>query len=547
MGCCGAATRVESLGKDGAPVELPCKDRSVRDLPCLVIFIVFLVGGILGMCVVLSEGTLKRIINGYDNYGNVCGMKNKPIDKVSESGRDYSNKGERIINYCFLSGSASSESSGNSSDTSVSSTDFMGASSLFEGISRDLQATWPELVGICAIALALSVVLLVILRFLAWLIVYLVVVIVILGALAATGFLWVIVQLLLLIVLFIMRKRIKLVTALFKEAGKAIQAMPFLLLQPLITFLVLTITLCVWVVVALGIESMGTPVPGKDSGFVSFHATPTMGFFRWYNLFALFWISQFILSCQDMVVGGAISKWFFTRDKSKLGSPILLAIKNTLFYHLGSVALGSFIIAVVKMIRFILKRLQKRMGQNPAIKAVCCCCQCCIWLLEKFLKVLNRNAYVEIAIHGYCFCKAAQQAFGIMARNALRVAAINSIGDFVLFLGKAAVTVSTVFIGLEIMKGRPDVPGKYVVVAIGGVFAYIISYTFISIYEMAIDALFICFCEDCELNDGVSKPYYMSKGLMELVQNSKKALAELKNKQEKKPPSAQPMFVRTAQ
>ena len=42
------------------------------------------------------------------------------------------------------------------------------------------------------------------------------------------------VQFLLLIVLFIMRKRIKLVTALFKEAGKAIQAMPFLLLQPLI-------------------------------------------------------------------------------------------------------------------------------------------------------------------------------------------------------------------------------------------------------------------------------------------------------------------------
>ena len=36
-------------------------------------------------------------------------------------------------------------------------------------------------------------------------------------------------------------------------------------------------------------------------------------FFRWYNLFALFWVSQFILSCQDLVVGGAISKWFFTR------------------------------------------------------------------------------------------------------------------------------------------------------------------------------------------------------------------------------------------
>lgn len=44
---------------------------------------------------------------------------------------------------------------------------------------------------------------------------------------------------------------------------------------------------------------------------------------------------------------------------------------------------------------------------------------------------------------------------------------------------------------------------------------------------MAIDTIFICFCEDCENNDGISKPYYMSRGLMEFVQNSKKALAVL--------------------
>ena len=31
---------------------------------------------------------------------------------------------------------------------------------------------------------------------------------------------------------------------------------------------------------------------------------------------------------------------------------------------------------------------------------------------------------------------------------------------------------------------------------------------------MTIDTLFLCFCEDCELNDGIEKPYFMSKGLM---------------------------------
>lgn len=35
---------------------------------------------------------------------------------------------------------------------------------------------------------------------------------------------------------------------------------------------------------------------------------------------------------------------------------------------------------------------------------------------------------------------------------------------------------------------------------------------------MTIDTIFICFCEDYEENDGLSKPYYMSKELMEFVE-----------------------------
>lgn len=42
---------------------------------------------------------------------------------------------------------------------------------------------------------------------------------------------------------------------------------------------------------------------------------------------------------------------------------------------------------------------------------------------------------------------------------------------------------------------------------------------------MTVDTIFLCFCEDCETNDGIGRPYYMSRGLMEFVQNSKKALA----------------------
>jgi len=40
----------------------------------------------------------------------------------------------------------------------------------------------------------------------------------------------------------------------------------------------------------------------------------------------------------------------------------------------------------------------------------------------------------------------------MIANNVLRVAAINSVGDFILFLGKAAVVTATVLIGIELIK-----------------------------------------------------------------------------------------------
>ena len=47
-----------------------------------------------------------------------------------------------------------------------------------------------------------------------------------------------------------------------------------------------------------------------------------------------------------------------------------------------------------------------------------------------------QNAYAATAINSTSFCTSARDAFVILVENALRVAAINTVGDFVLFLGK---------------------------------------------------------------------------------------------------------------
>lgn len=40
---------------------------------------------------------------------------------------------------------------------------------------------------------------------------------------------------------------------------------------------------------------------------------------------------------------------------------------------------------------------------------------------------------------------------------------------------------------------------------------------------MALDTMYVCYCEDYEKNDGISKPYFMSRGLMEFMQKMKSA------------------------
>ncbi|KAJ8951653.1 hypothetical protein NQ318_012324 [Aromia moschata] len=52
------------------------------------------------------------------------------------------------------------------------------------------------------------------------------------------------------------------------------------------------------------------------------------------------------------------------------------------------------------------------------------------------------------------------------------------------------------------------------------------SWSLLGPVQMAVDTMFVCFCEDCIINDGVTKPYFMTRALMEFVDNSKVLFAD---------------------
>ncbi|KAJ8300612.1 hypothetical protein KUTeg_022131 [Tegillarca granosa] len=91
-----------------------------------------------------------------------------------------------------------------------------------------------------------------------------------------------------------------------------------------------------------------------------------------YNLFMLFWLVNFFIALGQMTLAGAFSSyyWAFEKPKDIPSFPLLCAFGRCFRYHLGSLAFGSFIIAVIQIIRVLLEYLDSKLkgSENPVAK-----------------------------------------------------------------------------------------------------------------------------------------------------------------------------------
>ncbi|XP_048004473.1 uncharacterized protein LOC125240570 isoform X5 [Leguminivora glycinivorella] len=262
------------------------------------------------------------------------------------------------------------------------------------------------------------------------------------------------------------------------------------------------------------------------SGLASPHEVNYMHFV---NLLGCCWAMFFISGCADMILAGAFSKWYWTFDKRKVPFwTLTAAIYRTVCFHLGTVAFGALIIAIVRVIRIMLEYIDHKLKKfdNPFTRCILCCCKCCFWCLESFLKFINKNAYIMCAVHGKNFCTSARDAFSLLMRNIIRVVVLDKVTDFIFFLSKLLLSIGVGFAVYYLMEWKlvyevtqgERLHSNYVPAILLGVATYLISTIFFNVYAMAVDTLFLCFLEDCERNDGSSeKKYLMSRDLMRIL------------------------------
>ncbi|KAJ6641931.1 Choline transporter-like protein 1 [Pseudolycoriella hygida] len=544
-------------------------ERKPTDVPALyfcIVFILLIFGGFVGYAV--YNGSIDRLINGIDDCGNICGKVNSgndlnfcgPNDKhefpytlvnITKSPlqpnvtithsmcvrtcSDYPGYIE-IANRCFKAANAS-----NSTPNTIDS------SELIHKISVDLLHSQLTVLVSCFVAVIFSYALLVLFRYaikyVIWVIYIGLIVVLVAGAIAfivlyfnakkqnlespvglliAAG-IFAIFAIILGVVIFLFRKRIRLTIQLFKEASKALGDVPHIMIEPLVTFVPFSWATIAFLYLLIVIQTSGNLEVKNDANGNFFKAeyVPDFGCIAAYyiNIVAYIWFTQFIFGCQDFVIAGIVCQWFFARTKKKLDSPVSRSFHYLLRIHIGSVCLGSIFITIVKIIRMLVDSVTDSLknSENLFAKAIACCCQFIVDMLEQLLRYLVRNAYIIVALDGTPLIESGKKAFRLLKENLVDVIALNNVGDFVLFLGRVFVTLIAGFVSYEVASRNEHISLKFIPVILSCILAFLIIHSFLTVYEMTLDTIFICFCVDCEQNDGTTRPYFMSRKMMEVM------------------------------
>uniref|UniRef100_A0A8C7W8X3 Choline transporter-like protein n=1 Tax=Oncorhynchus mykiss TaxID=8022 RepID=A0A8C7W8X3_ONCMY len=269
-----------------------------------------------------------------------------------------------------------------------------------------------------------------------------------------------------LIILIFLRRRVRVAIALLREGSKAVSYIMSTLFYPIITFLLLAVCSSYFAVTSVYLTLTGVvflhsrtcnpetnvskACPGAQCTFAFYGGeTPYHRYLfilQLSNLLIFLWLVNFTIALGQCTLAGAFASYYWARRKPQdiPPCPLFSSFSRAIRYHTGSLAFGALILAVVQMARIILEYLDSKLkgANNVAARFVLCCLKCCFWCLERFVKFMNRNAYIMIAIYGKGFCMSARDAFCLLMRNVVRVAVLDRVTDFLLFLGKVLIAGS---------------------------------------------------------------------------------------------------------
>lgn len=285
---------------------------------------------------------------------------------------------------------------------------------------------------------------------------------------------------------------------------------------PVFYFVLTIIIFSIWIFCMLAINSIGTIeastaiVPQKKQVIRTDEQKKTVDALFLFMLFGIFWIVAFIKAKSSFITMVAATTYYFDSNSERDGvADVGLGFKFTYMYHAGSLAFGSFIIALIQFIRvifmYLAQQAQKASGDNVAVRIIVGCANCCLKCLEKVVDYLNKSAYAYMAVSGDSFCTSAWNGFLLNVKHTLKFGWANFLAGMFIWTGKIAITILNVFSCYMIMKyitkDIGQISSPIIPLAVVGGITYITANIFLSLFDEAVLGLMTCLAVDMDLNN----------------------------------------------
>ncbi|KFP14990.1 Choline transporter-like 2, partial [Egretta garzetta] len=341
-----------------------------------------------------------------------------------------------------------------------------------------------------------------------------------------------IVEVVIILLLIFLRKRILIAIALIKEASRAVGHVMTSLLFPLCTFFLLCLCIAYWASTAVFLSTSNEAVykvfnesacpfsrqtcnpetfntsnvtklcPDAQCLF-AFYGGETayhkyLIVLQFFNVFMFFWLANFVIALGQVTLAGAFASyyWAFKKPDDMPAFPLFSSFGRALRYHTGSLAFGSLVLAIVQVIRVTLEYLDHRLkGFQRLFCRVRSACAC--WPPPPALPWECRGAGGE---RTWMLGGADVDAHLSLVS---RVAVLDKVTDFLFFLGKLLIVGSVGILAFFFFTQRiklvqdtaPPLNYYWVPILTVIVGSYLIAHGFFSVYGMCVDTLFLCFCK----------------------------------------------------
>lgn len=115
-------------------------------------------------------------------------------------------------------------------------------------------------------------------------------------------------------------------------------------------------------------------------------------------------------AANQFILASCASIWYFNQGKDGVDEKgeVTTSFKRAFRYHLGSLAFGSLIVAIIQMIIAVLEYIKNKTDNTGAqkskiYKCLISCVECILYCILKCVEFINKHAYIQVKRNFYFY------------------------------------------------------------------------------------------------------------------------------------------------